>query len=861
LPDLKVEFCGLSLSSPVIVGSAGITRSPEMMQRAEEMGAGAVVAKGFSDLPVMRRSPSPRYTILRRQAGPLLADTFYSYEQASEHDAESYAEMLAEAKRRLSIPVVANVDCQDVESFVKNCQVIVQSGCDALEINVSCPHGSIAFTGQQVEERIIEVAREARRVVEKPLIVKLPPQLTSPVNLVAALARTGIEGVTLFNRFLGLEVDVDEGRPVMHGGFAGHGGLWMHNFVLRWVATIAPQTTLEISASGGTATGRDAAALIMAGAHAVQVCSAIYLRGWEVLRRINRELSEVLDRLGLATVRELRGRLHGQVLDLNEIDRSKRFVAKVNTRGVAPCRAQCPLQEDVQGYLNLIAEGKYEQALALIVANHPFAHTLGRCCHRPCEQACVRRRVDEALSIREAKRFAADYGEMYGRVSAPRAALRAERVAVIGAGPAGLTAAYRLALLGYSVTVFEKLPLAGGMLVAGIPSYRLPRHALDRDLERIWEAGVELRTGVALGADFTLNDLQAEGYRAVIVACGAHAQRRLGIPGENLDGVLEGIRFLRDYNLETCVPSLGDTVAVIGGGDVAIDAARVARRLGAIVRILYRRRLQDMPARQEDLQDAIEEGVEIIEHVQPLEICKKDSGGLEVVCAKTVSGPAASDGRATFTVLEDEQVSFRADRVIVAVGQKLDTSWLSPAGLGELAANGRIQADPLTGVTRRRGIFACGDAVTGPGPLVEAVAAGKRVALAVDAWLRGGQPTARLYDLALTVVEPAEAISAAGGEQIILTRRQMPRRLPIDNRLAGPDEVNLGLWPHHAEAEAARCLSCGGCGGCGDCIRICPYLAIARTQAVEVNGDACDGCGLCEVLCRQRAVEMRKREA
>jgi len=856
LPDLTTYFCGLKLASPLIVSSAGITRSAEMMARAQQVGAGAVIAKGFSDVPTMRRSPSPRYALLHREAGPLAADTFYSYEQASEHDAEAYAELLAEAKRQTDLPVLANVDCQTVESFVENTRVIAQSGCDALELNVSCPHGSIAFSGQQVEERIVEVAREVRGVVSQPLIIKLTPQLTNPTNLVAALAETGIQGVTLFNRFLGLQVDLEAGRPIMHGGFAGHGGLWMHNFVLRWVADVSAKTPLQISASGGTGSGQDAAALLLAGAATVQLCSIIYLEGWQAVRRIRAELEAIMDRLGAASLDDLRGKLHGQILGLEEVDRRKFFVAEIQTRGIAPCRAECPVHEDVQGYVNLVAEGKYEQALALIVANHPFAHTLGRCCHHPCETACARGEVDEPISIRELKRAAAEQGEAYGPVRVPRAPQREEKIAIIGAGPAGLTAAYRLGLLGYAVTVFDRLDRPGGMLVAGIPAYRLPRQALEADLQRVWDAGVELRSGVELGRDFTLDDL-LEDHRAVIIACGAHKQRRLNIPGEDLDGVVEGIALLRAYNLGLDLPQLGRRVAIIGGGDVAVDAARVARRLGAEVLLLYRRRREDMPARDQDLAEALEEGVELVEQVQPIEIARKDDGSLQVLAAATAATAPGRDGRAGFEVLEDERALFDVDSVVVAIGQELDNSWLDRAGASDLLADGRLAADPVTGTTQRPGVFACGDAVTGPRPLVEAVAAGKRAALAVDAWLRGEDPNLPRDELPLPRVEPADAVQAAGGEDLLLTRRQRTVHRPVPERLAGDIEVNLGLRRHHVQPEAARCLACGGCGACGDCMRACPYLAIERRGKMEVDPDKCDGCGLCALLCAQGAIEMK----
>lgn len=856
---LATEFCGLTLRSPIIVGSAGITRSPEMMERAQLHGAGAVIGKGFSDLSVMRRSPSPRYTVLRRRLGRLVADTFYSYEQASEHDADEYAAMLAEAKRRLDIPVIANIDCQEVESWVEVAKVVGESGCDAMELNVSCPHGSIAFSGHEVEERIVEVAAEVRKVVTLPLIVKLTPQLTSPASLVARLEETGVEGVTLFNRFLGLEVDVSRGRPILHGGYGGHGGPWMHNLVMRWVAGIAPVVRLDISASGGTATGRDAAALILAGARTVQVCSVVYLEGWGAVGRINAELEQVLDELDAESVNELWGQLQGRILGMEEVDRRKVYVAEVRTRGVAPCQARCPLQEDVQGYVNLLAEGKADEALRLIVANHPFPHVLGRCCDHPCEEECVRGQVDDPIAIRELKRVAAEVGERYGPVRAERRASTHRSVAVVGAGPAGLTAAYRLALLGHRAVVFEKLPVAGGMLAAGIPRYRLPWTALERDLARVWEAGVELRTGTALGRDFGVEELFEQGFDAVVIACGAHKPRALGVSGEDMGGVVQGLEFLSQFNMGDEPPAAGGEVAVIGGGDVAIDAARAARRLGARVTVVYRRRREDMPAREEEVEQAMEEGVELAEQLQPVELRRLGDGRIEIVCARTEPGEVGPDGRASFRVIEGETRSVLAETVLVAVGQEVDAAALVAGGLEEIVANGRVAADEATGLTAIAGVFACGDAVTGPGSLVEAIAAGKRVGLSVDAWLRGEEPTAEMFELPLPVVRAEEAVEAAGGADIILTRRQRPRMAEASKRVGDVREVNLGLSQRHAQAEAARCLACGGCGGCGDCIRICPYEALHRARIVEVDEEACDGCGLCTIVCQQGAIEMVKR--
>ncbi|MGC9319661.1 MAG: NAD(P)-binding protein, partial [Armatimonadota bacterium] len=491
---LATDFVGLRLRSPLIAGSAAITQGLDAMRRAEDAGAGAVVMKGFSDIVAMRTSPAPRYRIIRHELADRDAFTFYSYEQASSRDAHEYAEELSRAAEALCIPVIANVDCQTLESWLQNTAIIAQSGAAAMEINVSCPHGSIAFSGEDVERRILEVIEGVREQVEIPLIVKLTPQLTTPPSMVAAIEEIGAEAVTLFNRFTGLEVDVEEGRPVMHGGYAGHGGPWSRNLVLRWVNTIAPTTELQISASGGVSEGEHAIGYIMAGAQTVQVCTGIYLEGYEILTRINTQIEEYLQRHGLETLDEIRGAINDRITPLEQVDRRHLIVAEIQARGTPPCRWECPINEDVQGYLNLIAEGKYDHALRLIKQNHPFPGVLGRCCHHPCETACTRSDVDDPIAIAAMKRFAADHGGRYLPETPQPPPFHDERVAIVGSGPAGLTAAYRLALMGHRSTVFEKLPVAGGMLAVGIPEYRLPRAVVEHEIAEIEGLGVEIRT-------------------------------------------------------------------------------------------------------------------------------------------------------------------------------------------------------------------------------------------------------------------------------------------------------------------------------------------------------------------------------
>ncbi len=856
MSTLKTKFVGLDLPSPIIAGSAAITKDLDQMRRAEDAGAGAVIMKGFSDIEAMRVSPAPRYRVIEHELADRDAFTFYSYEQASHFDAERYAEEVAHTVEALSIPVIVNVDCQTLESWLQNTAIIAEAGPAAMEINVSCPHGSIAFSGEDVERRILEVVEGVRAQVDLPLIVKLTPQLTSPPAFISAIEEIGAEAVTMFNRFTGLDVDVEAGRPVMHGGYAGHGGPWARNFVLRWINTVSPQTDLEISASGGVSEAEHALAYIMAGAQTVQVCTGIYLEGFEIVTRLNKQIEEFLQARGSEVLDDLRGLMTDRITPLEEVDRSHDIVAEIQPRGTPPCRWECPINEDAQGYLNLIAEGKYDHALRLIKQNHPFPGVLGRCCHHPCETACTRGEVDDPISIAGMKRFAADFGGRYLPETPEPAERRDERVAIVGAGPGGLTAAYRLALEGYASTVFERLPVAGGMLSVGIPEYRLPRSVVEHEISEIEKLGVEIRTGVAIGEDITLDDLR-EDYDAILLAVGGHKQRKLGVPGETLEGVVDGVAVLREHALGE-EPQLGDHVLVIGGGDVAVDSSRVAVRLTERATLAYRRRFEDMPARRDEIEDALAEGVELVDQLQPVEIVGEHGRVTGVRFARTKVTPPDESGRAGFEVLEHETEVIPCDTVVIAIGQLPDVGWLKKVGLDRLCEGDRILADLDSGATCELDVFACGDCVTGPAALVEAMAAGKRAAFSIIDYLRGEDVPRP--ETPLERVEPEDVIRDA--EPVVLTRRQRMTHRPVEERVLDFEEVVGGFPEEVGQAEALRCMDCGRCSNCGDCVRVCPWRAISRVDDVtQVDPELCDSCGLCYLICPQNAIELVPRES
>lgn len=404
------------------------------------------------------------------------------------------------------------------------------------------------------------------------------------------------------------------------------------------------------------------------------------------------------------------------------------------------CQRTCPVHLDIRGYIGLIADGRFEESLALIKEVLPFPSICGRICPHPCEEACNREKVDYPLSIRDLKRFVADLeirNSAQPRAGDVTSENKGKKVAIIGAGPAGLTCAHDLAVLGYGVTVFETLPRPGGMLAVGIPDYRLPRDILENEIAAVTALGVEVRYNTAAGKDFGIDDLFSQGYKAIFIAAGAHKSQGMRISGEDSRGVLPGVTFLRDLNLGNPV-EIGRRVAVIGGGNVAIDSARCALRLGAKeVMILYRRSRQEMPASDEEIEAASAEGVKIEYLVAPLDVLNSDGAVTGLRCVRMELGEPDASGRRRPIPISSSEFDMELDTIIPAIGQVPDMSFIGEDTGIELTKRGTINVDPDNLETSRPGVFAGGDCQTGPGIAIEAIAAGKKAATSIDRYLRG----------------------------------------------------------------------------------------------------------------------------
>ncbi|MFY9431645.1 MAG: FAD-dependent oxidoreductase [Thermacetogeniaceae bacterium] len=523
-----------------------------------------------------------------------------------------------------------------------------------------------------------------------------------------------------------------------------------------------------------------------------------------------------------------------------------------------PCIQACPAHTDVQGYVGLIANKQYREALALIKEVIPIPACIGRVCPHPCETVCRRRLVEEPIAIAQLKYFVADKDlaspEPYMPEIAPPTG---KKVAVVGAGPAGLTAAYFLARAGITVTVYDAMPSAGGMLRYGIPEYRLPKTILDQEIELIEKMGVEFIYNTRVGVDISLDYLR-ESYDAVFLGIGAWKSSSIRCKGEDLPGVLGGIDFLREVALHKEV-RLGERVAVVGGGNTAMDAARTALRLGARqVVVLYRRTRNEMPAEEIEIMEAEEEGVEFRFLVSPIEICEENGRVTAIRLQKMELGEPDASGRRRPVPIDGAEETIPIDTVIKAIGQQVDPEGITVS----LSEWNTIAVDENTLATNLPGVFAGGDGVTGPKIAIDAVAQGKKAAESMIAYLAGEEiPVAEPY-----LVEQEGLTSDDFAQETKISRVKMPQ-LAVGERTNNFREVNLGLPDEEAVKEAGRCLECG----CMDYFE-CKLIKYANEYTVqperlkgakrlekveddhpflERNSEKCILCGMCVRVCEE----------
>lgn len=569
-------------------------------------------------------------------------------------------------------------------------------------------------------------------------------------------------------------------------------------------------------------------------------------------------------------------------------------------RKMIKCQEACPVYTPSGSYVSAIADGDYERSYALARGPNPFVAVCAWVCNHPCEAACRRGSIDKPVAIRALKRFAVEeflkrhdnnYHDESLKLSTargtPQGINTGTKVAVIGSGPAGISAAHDLARLGYRVTIFESLPVIGGMFYIGIPSYRLPRNVIRLDIGAVLKLGVDVRTNTTIGRDLTISDLREKGFEAIVVAVGAQLSRSLPIEGVELAGVLKGISFLREIYLGGSV-KLGDKVLVIGGGNVAMDVARTAVRLKPKeVHVACLEARHEMPADKLEIEEAMEEGIIIHNSVGPKKIIGNDgwAKGLQYLAVASVFD---SQGKFNPTFIEDKEYTLEADTIIITIGQASDTSWAKGLDELKLTRGGTVVTNPETLETNVPGTFATGDVATGPGIAIGAVASGQKVARSVDEYLRGRKLKKEIR-ASMKVIKSHHMHEGYEG----ISLKPVPTIAP-ETRIKNSDGIEIGYSEDMAVEQGKRCLRCNintifdgdKCILCGGCVDVCPEYCFKMVKVEDITGDEtlerllkarygdsltegtamindwdrCIRCGLCARRCPTGAITMEAFE-
>jgi 2-oxoacid:acceptor oxidoreductase delta subunit (pyruvate/2-ketoisovalerate family) len=533
-----------------------------------------------------------------------------------------------------------------------------------------------------------------------------------------------------------------------------------------------------------------------------------------------------------------------------------------------PCNQACPAGVDIVRFVTLVEKGKIRDAWLKIKEENPFPGVCGRVCFHPCETHCNRAQYDQSVSINALERFVADAGMRVKSRHLDRYSKKSEKIAIIGSGPAGLSCAYHLARLGYAPEVFEGLPFPGGILGVGIPEYRLPVDILNREIADIEALGVRVRTHTYVDGHFL--DRQGREYQAVFVATGAHRSQHLGIGEEEEAGVIPGLVFLRDIRMGRKLQP-GARIAVIGGGNTAVDAARSALRLGSRPVVIYRRSQQEMPAFPSEIEEALEEGIEIEFLAQPIRIIRENGKVAALECIRMRLGDADESGRRRPLPVEGSEFTLDVDGVLVAIGEVPDMSLMQDWG--------PLTLEDVSG-WESKGIFLGGDLVASHRTVAHAIGSGKKAALSIDAFLNERSPS---QVLEMTQIGETGAVSMRkylDSDYRVLSRHVVSfdelntayfnamdtierERAPVKTRVTDFREVNKGLKRQQAQYEAERCFKCGTCNDCENCYVFCPDISVLKNMRKlrhAINYDYCKGCGICFNECPRYAISMEEEE-
>ncbi|HBP37238.1 MAG TPA: hypothetical protein DD640_00540 [Clostridiales bacterium] len=871
---LPVEIGGITFKNPFYVASGPTTKSVKQLRRIEETGwAAASIKLTIDPAPYINRVP--RYAVFQdRNALCFTAEKRLKFSEG--------LKLVEDAKKELrDLILMANITYAGdagAAGWVNMARQFESVGADIIELNMCCPNMSYnvelssgdekscqvrtgASLGQQ-GDAVAHIVRAIKQAIHIPLFVKLTPEGGRIAQVAKALYAAGADAVGGTANRLGIPpINLDDpGKAVYHLqeeiSMSCHAGAWVKPLALRDTYEIRKVNGPEskIMAAGGIRNYRDAAEMIFCGADLLGICAETLISGYDIAETLIRDLKGYMASHGYQTTRQMRDQVVPLVKSAPDLTLYQGYARIVQPNLAAPCKAACPFHVPAQAYVQAVAKGDFQRAYELIMEKNPLQSVCGWVCNHPCEEACTRGEIGTPVPIKAIKRFVVEYGARMGwRPDLSAAAGKTDKVAVIGSGPAGLSAAWNLAKAGYPVTVFERENELGGMLRYGLPSFRINRAVLDQEILMLRELGIEFRTGTALGREISLESLRHDGYRAIFLGIGAQQGLPLGIPGENIPGVVPALAYLRAANEGRPLPTSGQKVVVVGGGFTAVDAARTAVRLGAAeVYIAYRRTRAEMPAAEEEIAEAEAEGVKILYLAAPAEVV---SGGGKVTglrFACQVQGEKDPSERRRPQPVAGAEFVLACDRIIAAAGQKPEAEALPQINLNP---GGTVQCDPATGVTSLPDIFAGGDAQN-VDSVIAAIAAGHRSACAIDQLLAGA---------AATLVPVPEDFPIQSKEKVLQRQGYFQDAPAINLNTADGRERSQSfactvraLTEEEAVREAGRCLNCGCGEGCGLCASICCEFAIHQegSDRWAINPEECAACGMCFNRCPNQNIEM-----
>lgn len=875
-PRLAVTIAGVRFKNPFFLASGPTTHSADQLARGCELGwSGASIKLTFDPPPYINREP--RYGYFEPQG-------FLAFTAEKRLALDQGVELIREARPRVDedFVIMANYSYAGdagVEGWVNMARAFEEAGAHVLEVNLGCPNMSfnVALTGEAHEggpvsgaslgmdpEMVAEIVRETVAAVGIPVFVKLSPEGGRLAEAAKAAYDAGAVAVgSNANRLAIPPIDIWNPKKAVYHlqeqvSLSCMSGPWAKPLALRDIFEIRKRSgpLVRAIATGGVETWQDAVEMAFFGADLVGICTAVLAHGYGIVGEIADGVLQYLDRMGFADWGAMRDLLVGELTSADRLTLYPGYGRIKDPQLSAPCKFACPNQVPAQGYVQKVAARDFRGAFDLITARDPLQSVCGYICAHPCEEACTRGEIDEPIRIRDIKRFVLEHAAARGwKPEVDRLPKSGKQVAVVGSGPAGIGCAWDLARAGHEVTIFEAERKPGGMLRYGIPSFRLPETVLDAEIASLKSLGVKIKPNRRLGRDFALTDLRGQGFDAIFLGLGAWSGGRLDVPGEAARGVVSAVDFLSMFRRGRKV-TVGERVAVIGGGFTAVDAARTALRLGAKeVFLCYRRTRDEMLATPEEVREAEEEGVRVIYLVAPIAVLTKRKRVSGLKMRIHTLGAADASGRRRPDPVAETEFTLPCDMVINALGQEVGSEIEGIA----VRPDGTLAYDAATGATAIEGVYAGGDAATGPDTVIAAVASGRRAAAAIDQYLSGGEPFLD-YDPPLTEVSKRQVLARQTG---IEQEPRVPLALrPAAERRADFAPYRPPLSEEEAVREASRCLGCGCGAGCGLCARICSSFAVQQqgSDAFCIDEEKCVACGMCFRRCPNQNIEMVQLE-